>query len=57
MESNFSRTLDHVVAFLRMSAIELRHVARRAPEIADQLRYIADQLDAEADGLSQRNLC
>ena len=36
------------VEFLRKAAIELRAIAAEAPDIADQLRRIADELEAEA---------
>jgi hypothetical protein len=34
--------------FLQMTAIELRRIAERAPEIAVELHHVAQQLDAEA---------
>jgi hypothetical protein len=40
------------VAFLRMAAIELRHLAENASEIRDQLLNMARLLDAEADELA-----
>ena len=38
--------------FLRMAAIELRRIAEQAPDIAGELRYVAQQLEAEAEGLA-----
>lgn len=40
--------------FLRLVAIELRRVAERAPSVADTLRHIAQQLEAEANALGGR---
>ena len=48
-----SRLLRREIAFLRMAAIEMRHLADQAPEIAPQLRQIADQLEADAADLLQ----
>lgn len=48
-----TRVLEHAVAFLRMAAIQLRHMTERAPDIADQLRHTADGLDREAAELSR----
>ena len=41
------------IRFLRDSAAEMRRLARRAPEIAAELRREAEQLDAEANDLEQ----
>jgi hypothetical protein len=38
---------------MRMAAIELRRIAERDPDLAGELRRIADQLDADADDLEQ----
>jgi hypothetical protein len=38
--------------FLRLAARELRRLAERVPEIADELRAMARQLDSEADDLT-----
>ena len=35
--------------FLRMAAIELRRIAEQAPDIAVELRHVAQQLEAEAE--------
>jgi len=48
-----SRVLEHAVTFLRMAAIQLRHMTERAPDIADQLRHTADGLDREAAEVSR----
>ena len=46
-----SRLLRNQIAFLRMAAIEMRNLANEAPEIAPQLRQIADKLEADAADL------
>jgi hypothetical protein len=38
---------------MRMAAIELRRMAGRAPEVADDLRHMATQLEADADELER----
>jgi methyl-accepting chemotaxis protein len=43
---------DNTVRFLRMTAGQLRRLAERVPEIADELRTMAQQLEAEADDLA-----
>ncbi len=44
--------LNSTIFFLRMAAIELRRLAERFPDIADELLSIGQQLDAEADELA-----
>ena len=41
------------IAFLRQTASELRETASRDPELAQALRHMADQIDAEADDLAK----
>ena len=41
--------------FLRMAAIELRQIAERAPDISQELRYVVQQLEAEAADLACRD--
>jgi hypothetical protein len=43
---------DGTVMFLRMAAIELRHLAETASEIREPLLNMAQQLEAEADELA-----
>jgi hypothetical protein len=38
---------DNTVRFLRQAAAELRRLAQRAPEIADELQSMARQLEAK----------
>jgi hypothetical protein len=40
--------------FLRMAAIELGRIAQRAPDISQELRHVAQQLEAEAADLACR---
>lgn len=47
------RAVDNTIKFLRMAAIELRRIAERAPDIADELHHLARQLDADADDLER----
>ena len=44
--------LTSTVRFLRMAASELRRLAERIPEVADELQLMARQLEAEADELN-----
>jgi hypothetical protein len=37
--------------FLRMAALELRRIAEQAPDIAVELRHVAQKLEAEAEDL------
>ena len=39
-------------SFLKMATIELRRIAERAPDIADDLRHVAHQLEAQAEALA-----
>ena len=48
------RRLRDTRAFLKMAAIELRRLAEREPEIADELRDVAQKLDDEAGDLGRR---
>ena len=52
-ENLLLRAVDNTIKFLRMAAIELRRIAERATDIADELRYLADQLDADAADLER----
>ena len=45
---------EHTAAFLRMTAIRVRELADDAPEIARELRHVADQLEAEAADMEAR---
>jgi len=47
------RKADRTIAFLRMAAIELRRIAENEPQINGEIRYIADQLEAQANDLAQ----
>jgi uncharacterized protein (UPF0210 family) len=41
--------------FLRMVTVELSRLAELAPDIAVELRHMAQQLEAEANDLARRN--
>ena len=51
--ADLSRAENLTIPFLRMAAIEVRRIADDAPEVAERLRFVANQLDAEADDLSR----
>ena len=53
MDDALLRAVDNTIRFLRMSAIELRRLAERGPDIGPELRHIADQLDVDATELEQ----
>jgi hypothetical protein len=53
MEDGLLQAVGNTVRFLRMSAIELRRLAERAPDVAAELHHIADQLDADANDLEK----
>jgi hypothetical protein len=53
MDDAVLRAIDNTTRFLRMSAIELRRLAERAPDIAAELRHVADQLDTDASELQR----
>jgi hypothetical protein len=52
-DNGLRRSVARTLAFMRMAAIELRRLAERDPDLAGELRRIADQLDADADELEQ----
>lgn len=47
------RRVQHTQAFLRMAALELRRIAEQDPDIAVELRQVAQQLEAEAADLAR----
>ena len=52
-ENGLRRSVARTIAFMRMAAIELRRIAERDPDLAGELRRIADQLDTDADDLER----
>jgi hypothetical protein len=52
-DNGLRRSVGRTIAFMRLAAIELRRVAERDPELAVELRRIADQLEADADDLER----
>jgi hypothetical protein len=47
------RRMQDAQFFLRMAAIELRRMAEQVPDIAAELRHIAQKLEAEAADLAR----
>jgi hypothetical protein len=52
-DNGLRRSVARTIAFMRMAAIELRRIAERDPDLAGELRRIADQLDTDADELER----
>ena len=48
------RRVQDEQAFLRMAAIELRRIAEQDPDIAVELRDMAQKLEAEAESLARQ---
>ncbi|HTV88739.1 MAG TPA: hypothetical protein VME41_06960 [Stellaceae bacterium] len=46
--------MKDAIEFLHKSAEELRELAASAPDISDQLRRLADEIDATAADLARR---
>jgi hypothetical protein len=46
-----ARQVQDTHIFLRMAAIELRRMAEQVPEVAAELRHVAQKLAAEAEDL------
>ena len=49
------RRMQDAQVFLKMTAIELRRIAEEVPDIAAELRHIAQKVEAEAGDLARRN--
>jgi hypothetical protein len=47
------RRVHDTQVFLRMAAIELRRIAEQAPDIAIELRHVAQKLEVEAEELAR----
>ena len=54
MAEDLIDTVRKTVEFLRKAAAELREAAIDEPDVAQTLRHMADQCEAEADELSER---
>ena len=52
-DNGLRRSIGRTSTFMRMAAIELRRIAESDLGLADELRRIADQLDADAEDLEQ----
>jgi type II secretory pathway component PulF len=46
------RRMRDTQVFLRMAVLELRRIAEQAPDIAVELRHVAQKLEAEAEDLA-----
>jgi hypothetical protein len=53
-DDEIRRSLQREIGFLRAASVELRRIAVRAPEVADELRRLADQFDRDAEDLGKR---
>ena len=51
--TDLSGRVGYTVMFLRMAAGEVRKLADDNPELARELRHIADELHGEADSLTR----
>ena len=49
------RRVQDTEVFLRMAAVELRRIAEQTPDIAVELRNVAQKLEAEAEDLARRD--
>jgi hypothetical protein len=49
------RRVSETRSFLKMAAIELIRIAERAPDIAIELRHVAQQLEAEMEDLARHD--
>jgi len=47
--------VDNTIRFMRMAAIQLRRIAEHAPDIANELRRVAEELDKDADDLEAQS--
>ena len=50
--SDLPKRVGYTVMFLRMTATQMRELADATPEIARELRGIAEQVQVEADSLA-----
>jgi hypothetical protein len=53
-DADLLRLLRHAAAFDRMAAIQLRRIALMEPHLAERLRHIANQLEADAAEMEKR---
>jgi hypothetical protein len=49
------RRVRDTQVFLRMAAVEVRRIAEQTPDIAAELRDVAQKLEAEAEDLAMRD--
>lgn len=55
MDDRLLRAIDNTIRFLRMAAIQLRRLAEGAPDIAAELRRMAEEIDKDADDLEAQS--
>lgn len=55
MGDRMLRAVDNTIHFMRMAAIQLRRIAEHAPDIANELRRVAGELDKDADDLNAQS--
>jgi hypothetical protein len=54
-EDDLADAIRQTVIFLRMAAVQMRQIAASSePEVAQQLRHMGDQCEAEANEFSER---
>ena len=51
---SLSKEEQHTLAFLKMTVIELRRMAEEAPEMADRILGIVQQIEAEPAEMERR---
>jgi|tagenome__1003787_1003787.scaffolds.fasta_scaffold20820684_1 hypothetical protein len=51
---SLSKEEQHTLAFLKMTVIELRRMAEEAPEMADRILGIVQQIEAETVDMEWR---
>ena len=56
MAEDLTDTVREMIKFLRDAVVELRQMATGEPEVAQQLRRVADQCEGEAKELSKRGI-
>ena len=49
------RRVRDTQVFLRMAAVEVRRIAEQTPDIAAELRDVAQKMEAEAEDLAMRD--
>jgi hypothetical protein len=55
MDDRLLRAVDNTIRFLRMAAIQLRRLAEHAPDVAGELRRMAEEIEKDADDLEAQS--